>query len=189
MKNKRVILGLDPGTRNTGWAKVVINTKGEVESVTHGTFVQKAKGMNQLTKIRAQTGDVVSKILEYPVANEVWIEAFFPFRWVKSSTYQLMLNGGLMTIFTTLKKMKVKIKGETRSIPPRVWKDWIRETKYTGTDGRYDSVEIAVRAISKMSNVLDYEVPKGIPQHEIDALGVAIFGYTKGLNAYQEGGM
>lgn len=172
----RNILALDPGTANTGWARLRETKKGW-EVLGHGTNVA-PKLRGQAGKVRWQVSEAAALVAYPPRATEVWLEAYFPFRWHKSSTYQLMLSGGLMTIYEVLAKLKVKpkIKGTSRSVPPKVWKDWIRNVSGEA------NMEPAIRAALLEFGFEDFE---DASTHALDALGVGLFAVNHDLATYK----
>lgn len=179
----RCILALDPGTTNTGWAKLRQAKSGW--QVNHGTNVS-PKMRGQGFKVKWQVAEIAELILTPPRATEVWLEAYFPFKWHKSASYQLMLSGGLMTVYESLAKVKIqpRIKGTSRSVPPKVWKDWIRRLAAASFEA---SDKEAMREV--VTNLyleeLDYELQTKASGHAIDALGVGLFAIHHDLASYK----
>jgi len=114
----QVIIALDPGTRNTGWAKFVdglLESSGTIETPASRSAFE------QIYQIRER---IRKKMLEEPRTTELWIESYDAFGPRKKANAQNILQGALYGLYDSLKYRK---EDHVRVVPPSVWKPWAGE--------------------------------------------------------------
>jgi len=150
----KIILAFDPGTRDTGYAKIR-RLGDEATLLDSGTlsrlrFRRPAERMKQ----QFQEGRELLRVQPYP--HEVWVELYIPYQARKGMMYNIMLTGSFLTLPLNFQNMK------GFGVEPKIWKDWIKRRAGKST------VEAAVASL--------FPTQKFRTTHEGDAAGIAYYG-------------
>jgi len=117
----KYILAVDPGTVNTGWAKVEVQEENINRIVGVGvTTPPKDIPPKRVSEIIRQLIEVLNA---RPMATEIWTEFFVPYAARKGAMWNTTLVGALLYLPITRHRMDLTSFG----MFPATWKAWMKK--------------------------------------------------------------
>jgi len=161
----KIVVGVDPGTKNTGLCKLEVNNDGTVNRILNLAAIRPV-GERAVDRI-PEIVDRVSKEITDPNADEIWTELFVPYGARKGAMWNASLVGALL--FLPVTRM---IKGlGCYGVHPVSWKAWLKKVGL-------DTLKENVAALLGYDGIIltDEQSLALSNPHVADALGLALFG-------------
>ena len=163
------MLGLDTGTVNTGFVKVLVNG-GEIMEILDAGMIQCGK-LEVRHRISAIVKAVVGLLDTVPKCNEMWTELFQFYGARKGALWNAMLVGALIYLPVTRSRRKLISYGSSKI----QWWSWYK--KEMGVTDKKDMWMASWGFLERRGVEISDELQElfAASQHLNDALGLLIF--------------
>lgn len=162
----KIVVGVDPGTKNTGYCKLEVNNDGTVRTILSLERISPT-GDTAVSRIPEIVERVCEGVVGEPKADEVWTELFVPYGARKGAMWNASLVGALLFLPVTRMIKNLGCYG----VYPVQWKSWAKKiadvpmTEVIGYLLAKDNIELTDEQNLALSN-----------PHVADAMGLALFG-------------